>query len=74
MRVVLGSEPVVVDGRVSGRVTSGGYGYTVGRSIAYAYLAIGDAQPGTPVTIDLFGESVPGAVVAEPVLSANGVA
>jgi glycine cleavage system aminomethyltransferase T/glycine/D-amino acid oxidase-like deaminating enzyme len=72
-RVVLGSEPVVVDGRVSGRVTSGGYGYTVGRSIAYAYLAIADAQPGTQVTVDLFGEPVPGAVVAEPVLSAKGV-
>jgi glycine cleavage system aminomethyltransferase T len=68
-QVVLGSEPVVVDGRVSGRVTSGGYGYTVAGSIAYAYLEIGDATPGTPVTIDLFGEWVPGAVVKEPVFS-----
>ena len=68
-QVVLGSEPVVVDGRVSGRVTSGGYGYTVAGSIAYAYLEIGDATPGTPVTIDLFGEWVPGAVVREPVFS-----
>jgi glycine cleavage system aminomethyltransferase T/glycine/D-amino acid oxidase-like deaminating enzyme len=71
--VVLGSEPVVVDGRVSGRVTSGGYGYTVGRSIAYAYLAIADAVPGTAVAIDLFGELVPGAVVAEPVWSPKAV-
>jgi glycine cleavage system aminomethyltransferase T/glycine/D-amino acid oxidase-like deaminating enzyme len=68
-KVVLGSEPVVVDGRVSGRVTSGGYGYTVGASIAYAYLAIGDAQPGTRVAIDMFGEPVPGAVVKEPVFA-----
>jgi glycine cleavage system aminomethyltransferase T/glycine/D-amino acid oxidase-like deaminating enzyme len=72
-RVVLGSEPVVVEGRVSGRVTSGGYGYTVGRSIAYAYLAIGDAAPGTPVAVDLFGDLAPGAVAAEPLLSAKGV-
>jgi 4-methylaminobutanoate oxidase (formaldehyde-forming) len=72
-RVVLGSEPVMVGGRVSGRVTSGGYGYTVGRSIAYAYLAIDDAAPRTPVTIDLFGEPVAGEVVAEPVLGAKGV-
>ena len=36
--VALGSEPVRVDGEIVGRVTSGGYGYTVERSIAYAYL------------------------------------
>jgi 4-methylaminobutanoate oxidase (formaldehyde-forming) len=70
-RVVLGSEPVLVDGRVSGRVTSGGYGYTVGRSIAYSYLAIDDAQPGTAVAVDLFGELVPGVVAAEPLLRAS---
>jgi 4-methylaminobutanoate oxidase (formaldehyde-forming) len=67
-RVVLGSEPVLVDGRVSGRVTSGGYGYSVKQSIAYAYLGIGDTEPGTSVAIDLFGVLSPGVVVAEPVL------
>jgi 4-methylaminobutanoate oxidase (formaldehyde-forming) len=72
-RVVLGSEPVSVDGRVSGRVTSGGYGYTAGQSIAYAYLAIDDSRPGTAVEIDLFGTLVPGTVVAEPILAAKGV-
>jgi glycine cleavage system aminomethyltransferase T len=70
-RVVLGSEPVSVAGRVSGRVTSGGYGYTVGQSIAYAYLAIADARPGTAVEIDFFGTLVPGTVVAEPILAAK---
>ena len=39
--VALGNEPVRVGGEVAGRVTSGGYGYTVGRSIAYAYLPAG---------------------------------
>jgi 4-methylaminobutanoate oxidase (formaldehyde-forming) len=73
-RVALGNEPVMVDGRVSGRVTSAGYGYTVARSIAYAYLAIDDAAPGTPVTLDLFGDVVAGAVVAEPVLPASSAA
>jgi glycine cleavage system aminomethyltransferase T/glycine/D-amino acid oxidase-like deaminating enzyme len=70
-RVVLGSEPVLVGGRVSGRVTSGGYGYTVGRSIAYAYLAIDDAAPGTSVAIDIFGQLVAGSVAAQPVLGAG---
>src|SRR5207247_3311942 len=34
--VALGSEPVRVDGELAGRVTSGGYGYPVERSLAYA--------------------------------------
>ena len=45
--VALGSEPVRVDGRIVGRVTSGGYGYTVERSIAYAYLPAGHSEVGT---------------------------
>ena len=53
--VVLGSEPVGSAGAICGRVTSGGYGYSAGQSIAYAYLAVADAEPGTPVDIDLFG-------------------
>jgi 4-methylaminobutanoate oxidase (formaldehyde-forming) len=36
--VALGSEPVRVGAALVGRVTSGGYGYTIGSSIAYAYL------------------------------------
>ena len=46
--VALGSEPVRVDGELVGRVTSGGYGYTVERSIAYAYVpARARASPGS---------------------------
>jgi glycine cleavage system aminomethyltransferase T len=56
---------------VAGRVTSGGYGYSVGASIAYALVPI-DAKPGTPVEIDLFGEWVPGEVVAEPLFDPGG--
>ena len=36
--VCLGNEPVRIDGEIVGRVTSGGYGFAVERSIAYAYL------------------------------------
>jgi glycine cleavage system aminomethyltransferase T/glycine/D-amino acid oxidase-like deaminating enzyme len=65
--VTLGNEPVRVDGQVRGRVTTGGYGYTVGASIAYAYLPAG-IEIGAPVEIDIFGRWVPGAVAAEPLL------
>ena len=50
------------DGEIVGRVTSGGYGYTVGASIAYAYLPAEHAGPGTAVAVDIFGEWVEGEV------------
>jgi len=54
--VALGNEPVRAGGEVAGRVTSGGYGYTVERSIAYAYLPSSCASPGTEVAVEIFGE------------------
>ncbi|NGO70449.1 FAD-dependent oxidoreductase [Streptomyces boncukensis] len=64
--VVLGSEPVYADGVASGYVTSAAYGYTVGRCVAYAWLPARVAVPGTPVSVDYFGEKVPATVAAEP--------
>ncbi len=69
--VALGNEPVRVGGSIVGRVTSGGYGYTVKRSIAYAYLPP-DVEIGTAVEIDVFGRWVPGAVTAEPLFDPRG--
>jgi glycine cleavage system aminomethyltransferase T/glycine/D-amino acid oxidase-like deaminating enzyme len=69
--VVLGSEPVRLDDRVVGRVTSGGFGYTVESSIAYAYLPV-EAGPGTRVAIDLFGEWADGVVAREPLFDPKG--
>jgi glycine cleavage system aminomethyltransferase T/glycine/D-amino acid oxidase-like deaminating enzyme len=63
--VALGSEPVRIAGEIAGRVTSGGFGYTVGRSIAYAYVPAA-CQTGTPVEVEIFGTWVAGAVAAEP--------
>jgi 4-methylaminobutanoate oxidase (formaldehyde-forming) len=69
--VALGNEPVRVDGEVRGRVTSGGYGYTVERSIAYAYLPA-ELGIGTAVEIDVFGRWVGGEVAREPLLDPRG--
>jgi 4-methylaminobutanoate oxidase (formaldehyde-forming) len=68
--VALGNEPVAVGGEVVGRVTSGGYGYTVAASIAYAYLPPEHAEPGTEVAIDVFGRWIGGVVTAEPLYDA----
>jgi glycine cleavage system T protein len=70
--VALGSEPVRVEGRLVGRVTSGGYGYTVERSIAYAYLPPAAAEIGTPVEVEIFGTWVGGEVAAEPLYDSAG--
>ncbi|MCP3799676.1 FAD-dependent oxidoreductase [Allokutzneria sp. A3M-2-11 16] len=70
--VVLGSEPVRVDGKVLTRVTSGGYGYTVGASIAYAYLPVELAKPGTRAEVELFGTWVPAVVSKQPLFDPRG--
>ncbi len=70
--VALGSEPVRVDGATVGRVTSGGYGYSVERSIAYAYLPADRAEPGRPVEVEIFGTWIAGEVAAEPLFDPHG--
>ena len=71
-RVALGNEPVRVGGELGGRVTSGGYGYTVERSIAYAYLPPQAAAPGTAVEVEIFGRWVGGEVAGEPLFDPKG--
>jgi 4-methylaminobutanoate oxidase (formaldehyde-forming) len=70
--VALGNEPVRVGGEIAGRVTTGGYGYTVERSIAYAYLPPEHAEPGTRVELDIFGEWVAGELAEEPLFDPGG--
>jgi 4-methylaminobutanoate oxidase (formaldehyde-forming) len=53
-------------------VTSGGYGYTVERSIAYAYLPAADAVEGRDVAVEIFGEWIPGVVAREPLYDPAG--
>ena len=69
--VVLGSEPVRVDHSTVGRVTSGGYGYTVCRSIAYAYLPASEVEPGRRVEVGVFGRFVGAEVVSEPLFDSK---
>jgi len=69
--IALGSEPVRVGSDAVGRVTSGGYGYTVEKSIAYAYLPA-EHGVGTEIAVEIFGEWVPGVVSAEPLFDPTG--
>ncbi|MEV1200680.1 GcvT family protein [Microbispora rosea] len=70
--VCLGGEPVRLDGRPVSRVTSGGFGHRVGRSIAYAYLPL-DVQPGGRVDIGVNGGRVGATVVREPLYDPDGL-
>jgi glycine cleavage system T protein len=70
--VALGGEPVRAAGQVVGRVTSGGVGYSLGLSIAYAYLPVELADPGTSVAVEFFGEWVEALVAAEPLWDPRG--
>ncbi|MFI4984557.1 MAG: FAD-dependent oxidoreductase [Solirubrobacterales bacterium] len=69
--VALGNEPVRVNGEILGRVTSGGFGYTIERSIAYAYLPA-EIEVGTEVEVDVFGEWIAGVLTREPLLDPKG--
>ncbi|PZG14401.1 GcvT family protein [Nonomuraea aridisoli] len=64
--VVMGKEPVRHQGRTVGHVTSAAYGHTIHRPVAYAWLPIELAEPGTHVDISYFGRRVPAEVAAEP--------
>jgi len=70
--VALGNEPVSIDGAVVGRVTSGGYGFAVERSIAYAYLPPDRAAFGTRGEVEVFGEKVGFEVVRDPIYDPTG--
>jgi 4-methylaminobutanoate oxidase (formaldehyde-forming) len=71
-QVCLGNEPVLVDGDVVGRVTSGGFGFAVERSIAYAYLPPDRAAFGTRGEVDVFGTAVGFEVARDPLYDPDG--
>ena len=64
--VVMGKEPVHHDGRVVGYVTSAGFGYSTGESLAYAWLPAELAVEETPLTVEYFGDCLAASVVSEP--------
>jgi 4-methylaminobutanoate oxidase (formaldehyde-forming) len=69
--VAQGGEPVRIDGKILGRVTSGGYGYTVGHPIAYAYLP-SDLPEGTALDVEVFGTWASGTIGPDPLFDPAG--
>ena len=70
-QVALGGEPVWRGRELLGRVTSAGYGYTVRKSIAYAWLPA-SLTPGDEVEVELFGVAHRAMVSPEPLYDPEG--
>jgi 4-methylaminobutanoate oxidase (formaldehyde-forming) len=76
--IVLGKEPVRLagdqtgGGKIIGWVASGGYGYSVEKSIAFAYLPLEHANPGVRLEIEWFGENVGAVVERMPLFDPKG--
>ena len=64
--IVMGKEPVVTGDSVVGYVTSAGFGYAVGESLAYAYVPADCAIGGMTLCVESFNERLPATVVSEP--------
>ena len=63
----VGGEGVFSGDRAVGLTTSGGYGFTVEQSLAFAYVSAEVATPGTELSVLLLGESRAATVLDGPV-------
>ncbi|CUH77129.1 GcvT family protein [Tropicibacter naphthalenivorans] len=66
-------EPVFKDGKGIGRVTSGGYGYGVGQSLALGFITAGSAAPGETVEIMVLGAPHRAVILDQPPFDPKGV-
>jgi glycine cleavage system aminomethyltransferase T/glycine/D-amino acid oxidase-like deaminating enzyme len=72
--VALGKEPIrePANQKIIGWVASGGYGYSVAKSIIYAYLPVEYAKLGTRLEMEWFGERLTAEVEKEPLWDPKG--
>jgi dimethylglycine dehydrogenase len=61
------------DGRVVGHVTSGGYGWHVGLSLAMAMVNVEALKMPGSLTVDVIGEPVPARLLTEPAYDPKGL-
>ena len=68
-----GGEPVfLTDGTPAGQVSSGAYGYSVGKSLALGYLKAGTAKPGDTVHVAILGQNHTARVLDKPPFDPEG--
>lgn len=69
----IGKEAILAGDHVIGLVTSGGFGYTIKKPIAYGYLPIGYAKPGTRLQIEVAAQRYEALVEKEPLYDPENV-
>ena len=69
----IGDEPIWHDGAVIGWVTSGGYGHTIGKSLAMGYVNNAVASAVSGFEVELIGERRPARRLAEPAVDPKGL-
>jgi dimethylglycine dehydrogenase len=69
---VLGDEPIHLDGRVVGWVTSGGYAHYPAKSMAMGYVPRELAETGSGWEIEILGEKLPAVLQKEPSFDPSG--
>jgi dimethylglycine dehydrogenase len=67
-----GDEPIWHGSKVVGWVTSGGYGHTVGRSLALGYVPKALAAATEPFEIEIIGERRPARLLGAPPVDPDG--
>jgi dimethylglycine dehydrogenase len=70
---VRGGEPLIAGEQVIGVTTSGGYGHTVQKSLAFAYVEPDFAMPGSNFDIEILAQRHQATVLAEPTYDPNNV-
>lgn len=70
---VTGDEAIMHEGSCVGFVSSGGYGHTVGASLAMGYLPVGLCEEGQGVSIEMSGEFVSARVALEALYDPEGL-
>lgn len=69
-----GGEPVFLsDCTPLGQVSSGGYGFSVGKSLAIAYLKAGMVRPGDRVMVSILGQDTSATVLDKPPFDPEGL-
>ncbi len=64
--VALGYEPILAGEECVGYITTSNFGYSIGQQIAYGYLPIEYAEPGTQLAVEFLGQRFGVTVRDEP--------
>ncbi|MBF2758913.1 MAG: FAD-dependent oxidoreductase [Ectothiorhodospiraceae bacterium AqS1] len=66
-----GTEPVIADGAVIGRITSAGFGWRSNRMLAVAWIDSASAEAGTVLAVQILLQDYKAVVVSDPVYDAE---